>query len=330
MTDHTALKEAAEAATRGEWKTFDFHRVETARRNVITGAPVDICTAEEGVDAAFIALANPSKILELLAENERLRSWHGQSVEGHALTTAELGEAQSENAALLAENEALREEVTSRCDQVDKLQQWIDEMNVAIGGLGINLQEDRLQAIASLREQLLAALPQTEGFEAVREALGRIAEFARRFDEVSNEDGESYEDDAFIDEIEWVEDDTQMRLPLMLGDLRKAGLARQALALPVDGWRPEVRAFADLMEAQLRKNDHKGGWKNDRPHALLKRLYDEAAELGHAMPYDDDFDPENVGWEAADVANFAMMIADVCGALPAPAPPAPGRGGEDG
>lgn len=96
---------------------------------------------------------------------------------------------------------------------------------------------------------------------------------------------------------------------------------RQALTTGGSGWRPEVRAFADLMEAQLRKNDHKPGWKNDRPHSLLKRLYDEAAELGHAMPYDDDFEAEVVGLEAADVANFAMMIADVCGALPAPPGP---------
>jgi len=93
---------------------------------------------------------------------------------------------------------------------------------------------------------------------------------------------------------------------------------RTALTISGTGWRPEVRAFADLMEAQLRKNDHKPGWKHDRPHLLLKRLYDEAAELGHAMPYDDDYEAEIVGLEAADVANFAMMIADVCGALPQP------------
>lgn len=100
--------------------------------------------------------------------------------------------------------------------------------------------------------------------------------------------------------------------------------------------RPEVRAFAHLMEAQLRANDHKPGWKRDDPTALACRAEEELAELKSAVEnwslsrvqgMDDigrGADPLSpaerakiVGEEAADVANFAMMVADVCGALPA-------------
>ncbi|MEL6323782.1 MAG: hypothetical protein AAFQ84_06090 [Pseudomonadota bacterium] len=106
----------------------------------------------------------------------------------------------------------------------------------------------------------------------------------------------------------------------------KADSARTALAhRPSEGWRPEVRAFADLMEAQLKANDHKPGWKNDDPDALWKRLQQEATELYAGLAKWTDgiqsgliADPETIGNEAADVANFAMMIADVCGALPTP------------
>lgn len=84
-------------------------------------------------------------------------------------------------------------------------------------------------------------------------------------------------------------------------------------------WRREVEAFADAMEAQLRANDHKGGWKMDKPEDLFVRLTEEASELDHeiAQKYIREtlFDPSEVVKEAADVANFAMMIADVCGAL---------------
>lgn len=86
-------------------------------------------------------------------------------------------------------------------------------------------------------------------------------------------------------------------------------------------WRPEVVAFANLMEAQLRANDHKGGWRGDTAAALHNRLLEEAEELFDALNWRSAFlgdaDPERIGSEAADVANFAMMIADVCGALAA-------------
>jgi len=95
---------------------------------------------------------------------------------------------------------------------------------------------------------------------------------------------------------------------------------KELLAATLDG-RPEVRAFAALMEAKLRANDHKPGWKGDHPEDLLARLHEEADEIrrswdhwrGTAWPRE-QLAPI-IGRECADVANFAMMIADVCGAL---------------
>jgi hypothetical protein len=124
--------------------------------------------------------------------------------------------------------------------------------------------------------------------------------------------------------------------------------------------RPEVLAFAQLMERKLQENDHKPGWKGDSTLALLHRAEDELEELSevvrglerqvrweeegsaHARRYGNGWSRRNpatgkrevgIGYEpatgelrdellaklpgeAADVANFAMMITDVCGQLP--------------
>jgi hypothetical protein len=108
----------------------------------------------------------------------------------------------------------------------------------------------------------------------------------------------------------------------IIGDseLNELRSAKQTL----DFMRPEVRAFAQLMERVLRKNDHKTGWKNDTLVALWNRLDDESTEL-RAIVINEDCDGEarkedaslapDIAKEAADIANFAMMIADVCGGL---------------
>lgn len=115
-----------------------------------------------------------------------------------------------------------------------------------------------------------------------------------------------------------------------LYDRADAILARQGPG-PVEAvaWRPEVVAFANLMEAQLRANDHKPGWKGEFADELFPRIQEEAEELREAIVHHNRqvslgdvalFLPQSiaeVGREAADVANFAMMIADVCGALAA-------------
>jgi len=81
--------------------------------------------------------------------------------------------------------------------------------------------------------------------------------------------------------------------------------------------RPEVAAFAMLMEAELRKHDDRPGWKHCNLDWLLGRLREETGELSDAV----FIRGQHTAEEAADVANFAMMIADVSGGLkPAPSP----------
>ncbi|HVY65917.1 MAG TPA: hypothetical protein VHH11_13935 [Gammaproteobacteria bacterium] len=81
--------------------------------------------------------------------------------------------------------------------------------------------------------------------------------------------------------------------------------------------RPQVRAFAEAMEAQLRANDHKGGWQECSLAYLYGRVAEELEELS-AETDRAERDTAAVRREAADVAAFVMMIADVCGALTEP------------
>ena len=78
-----------------------------------------------------------------------------------------------------------------------------------------------------------------------------------------------------------------------------------------------VLAFAQRMEAKLAKNIRKGGrgnWLNTRVSVLLDRLLDEVIELEGELEKHPGEGPkehaEAVANECADVANFAMMIAD--------------------
>ena len=79
--------------------------------------------------------------------------------------------------------------------------------------------------------------------------------------------------------------------------------------------REEVRDFAIEMEERLRANDYKGGWKNELPQFLIARVREELEELDEAVDrirancLEDEL-ADNVWHEAADVANFAMMVAD--------------------
>lgn len=80
--------------------------------------------------------------------------------------------------------------------------------------------------------------------------------------------------------------------------------------------RPELLRFAEEMEKRLRANDHKGGWEDDSDDSLLARLREETNELADALAKlpGRSGDQLMVTLEAADVANFAMMIADQFGA----------------
>lgn len=92
--------------------------------------------------------------------------------------------------------------------------------------------------------------------------------------------------------------------------------------------RASVAWFSTQMEAKLAKNDHKGGWASCDVRWLLQRLKEETKELEHVLDMRDlekgyrsageglvliDTDNEAVVSEAVDIANFAMMIADLYG-----------------
>lgn len=70
--------------------------------------------------------------------------------------------------------------------------------------------------------------------------------------------------------------------------------------------RPELKMFAQYMEHKLKLNDHKGGWEQTSIPVLFKRLREELHELEQAISTEPEL---NIMMEAADVANFAMMIA---------------------
>ena len=103
--------------------------------------------------------------------------------------------------------------------------------------------------------------------------------------------------------------------PFGIGDLRLTLL------------RPEVRVFARAMEQKLRENEHKGGWQDETADWLLERLEEEVKELKAAavrpLSASDllDWNKRHAEYqtkvlrEAADVANFAMMVCDQLGAI---------------
>jgi NTP pyrophosphatase (non-canonical NTP hydrolase) len=72
------------------------------------------------------------------------------------------------------------------------------------------------------------------------------------------------------------------------------------------GVRPVLAWFANEMEKKLGVNDHKSGWEGMTYPQLIRRLRQELGELERAIAKGK---PGVIG-EAADVANFAMMIAD--------------------
>jgi NTP pyrophosphatase (non-canonical NTP hydrolase) len=98
------------------------------------------------------------------------------------------------------------------------------------------------------------------------------------------------------------------------GAVERMNDAEAAAAQMRAALRPVLWSFALRMEAELRRNDHKGGWGNDAPESLLRRLRDEVRELHDAMRQGTRGN-DCVAKEAADVANFAMMLADLSGRL---------------
>lgn len=71
-----------------------------------------------------------------------------------------------------------------------------------------------------------------------------------------------------------------------------------------------LRAFTDAMQYKLHVNRNKGKWEGAKLEDLFELLLREVGELKNEI---NDPNPNQVAitFEAADIANFAMMIADV-------------------
>ena len=72
--------------------------------------------------------------------------------------------------------------------------------------------------------------------------------------------------------------------------------------------REEVDWFARQMEVVLQANDHKSGWEGLSKKYLIDKLEEEYEELIEAVQKGD---ATTIATEAADLANVAMMLADL-------------------
>ena len=73
-----------------------------------------------------------------------------------------------------------------------------------------------------------------------------------------------------------------------------------------------VYGLSQDMLHKLDINEHKGGWDKTPVGVLITLLKKEVDELSDAVNNKES--AHNIGLEAADVACFAMMVADRCGA----------------
>lgn len=76
--------------------------------------------------------------------------------------------------------------------------------------------------------------------------------------------------------------------------------------------RPELGAFAKLMESRLRENAGRGDWRTFNFYYLAACL---TANVGHMIKAFQADKPDAVLKSAADAANYAMMISDLFGGL---------------
>ena len=71
---------------------------------------------------------------------------------------------------------------------------------------------------------------------------------------------------------------------------------------------PRLKLFFEAMLYKLTRNAHKGQWENLNLKSSVKQLEGELNELTAAI---DTGNSVEMLMEAADVANFAMIVADI-------------------
>jgi len=72
---------------------------------------------------------------------------------------------------------------------------------------------------------------------------------------------------------------------------------------------PSIRRFIDAMIYKLNRNAHKGKWEDLNTHTAFERLIGEVDELHEAILKKDN--SVETLLEAADVANFALILANI-------------------
>lgn len=79
--------------------------------------------------------------------------------------------------------------------------------------------------------------------------------------------------------------------------------------------RPNTKKFVEIMNKRLDENSHKDGKLDDSPEALFGCLCEAMLKLRKTLNDHPGALPAVVGAAAADVGNFAAMIAESRGAL---------------
>ena len=74
--------------------------------------------------------------------------------------------------------------------------------------------------------------------------------------------------------------------------------------------RPVLQSFAEVMEAKLKKNDHKTSWRGLPVEALFRLLMVEIEEFKVAHEFLSKDEARN---ELIDVANFRLILHDRLG-----------------
>lgn len=99
---------------------------------------------------------------------------------------------------------------------------------------------------------------------------------------------------------------------LIQNSLLRKKMARIVRDYCAQNLRPEIHKFAGLMEMKLLKHDPARGqdWKSGDTEHHMARIRAITGELDQAVD-----DGQRVGVKAADLANHAMMLADLAGEL---------------
>jgi len=152
-----------------------------------------------------------------------------------------------------------------------------------------------LGILAPSNEAKVNSYPTPDAYEAACKALWNHRDKSSRLLEVVE----------YLRNYPFVERNEDIRVILRTVDQALSNHKEEKMVLP----RAEVRWFAEQMELTLRANEHKGGWQNCNHDYLMSRLHEEVEEI-HELEGVEDIDPQAIVRECADVANFAMMIAD--------------------